>query len=280
MNEIKIFNNPKFGEIRTVIIEDNAWLIAKDVCKVLELNNVSQALSSLDDDDKMQINPNIINYDIGLSNVLNKNTVGFDVKTVIPEAGRGGRDMLLINESGFYTLVLRSNMPNAKPFRKWVTSEVLPAIRKTGGYIVAKEEDTPEIIMARAILVAQDSINRLKNQLETKEQQIALQAKELKAQAPKAEYYDSVLDSEGLIATTLIAKDLGMSAAALNKKLFSLNIIYRCQGTWVVTAKYQALGYAKSKTFPYHDQKGELHSSIHFYWTEPGRMFIIQKLTA
>ena len=280
MNEIKIFNNPQFGEIRTVIIDNNAWLIAKDVCKVLELNNVSQALSSLDDDDKTQINPNIINYDIGISNVLNKNTIGFDIKTVIPEAGRGGRDMLLINESGFYTLVLRSNMPNAKPFRKWVTSEVLPAIRKTGGYIIATPEDTPEIILAHAILVAQDSINRLKNQLETKEQQIALQVKELKLQAPKAEYCDSVLDSEGLIATTLIAKDLGMSAATLNKKLFSLNIIYRCQGTWVVTSKYQTLGYAKSKTFLYHDQKGDLHTSIHFYWTEQGRKFIIQKLTA
>lgn len=251
MNEIKIFNSPQFGEIRTISVNEEPLFAASDVCKVLGYSNPSKAISDHTDDDER--------YNESLE--------------------RGGT-LLFVNESGLFSLVLRSNKPEAKPFRKWVTSEVLPAIRKTGGYIATTIEDTPETILARAILVANDSINRLKNQIETKEQQIALQAKELKDQAPKAEYYDSVLDSEGLIATTLIAKDLGMSAIALNKKLFAMNVIYNCQGNWVVTAKYQALGFAKSKSFPHHDSKGELHTSIHFYWTQKGREFIIRKLTA
>lgn len=254
MSEIKLFSNPRFGEIRTAINESGDPLFClNDLCLNIGISNSRNVKSRLDDGDVCQI----------------------DTPTT-----SGVQSMTFVNESGMYDVIIRSDSENAKPFRKWVTSEVLPAIRKTGGYITATLEDTPETILARAILVANDSINRLKNQIETKEQQIALQAKELKEQAPKAEYYDSVLDSEGLIATTLIAKDLGMSASALNKKLYAMNVIYNCQGTWVVTAKYQAMGFAKSKSFPHHDSKCELHTSIHFYWTQKGREFIIRKLTA
>jgi anti-repressor protein len=152
---IQIFSNSQFGEVRVVYIDGNAWLIAKDICKALGLTNVSQALSSLDEDDKRTINPNIINCDIGISNVLNRHTVGMDIKTVIPEAGKGGRDLLLVNESGFYTLVLRSNMPEAKVFRKWVTSEVLPSIRRTGAYIARKPLSVSEQLLYSAQLMVE-----------------------------------------------------------------------------------------------------------------------------
>jgi len=253
MNEIKLFSNPQFGEIRTAVNESGDPLFClADVAKSLGYSNAPKA---------------VIDHCKGV--------------TVLETPTNGGIQQIKFGkESEVYRLVMRSKLPDAEKFQDWVCEEVLPAIRKTGGYITTTIEDTPETILARAILVANDSINRLKNQIETKEQQIALQAKELKDQAPKAEYYDSVLDSEGLIATTLIAKDLGMSATALNKKLFAMNVIYNCQGTWVVTAKYQNLGYAKSKSFPHHDSKGELHTSIHFYWTQKGREFIIRKLTA
>lgn len=251
MNKIKLFTNPQFGEIRTAKTEIGEPLFClADLCKALNIQNTTQVAQRLDQDERSMLN-----------------------------IGRQG-SATFVTESGMYTVILRSDSPLAKPMQKWVTSEVLPAIRKTGGYIATTIEDTPETILAKAVLVAQDSINRLKNQLETREQQLKLQSEELKKQAPKAEYYDNVLDSEGLIATTLIAKDLGMSASALNKKLFAMNVIYNCQGTWVVTAKYQAMGFAKSKSFPHHDSKGELHTSIHFYWTQKGREFIIRKLTA
>lgn len=257
MNELKIFNSPQFGEIRTIKTEsDNALFHATDIAKSLGYENPAEAISTHCKSGNIE-------------------------KCYVPHInGVGGVNMQFIPESEVYRLVMRSKLPDAEKFQDWVCEEVLPAIRKTGGYITTVIEDTPETILARAILVANDSINRLKNQIETKEQQLKLQSDELKKQAPKAEYYDSVLDSEGLIATTLIAKDLGMSANALNKKLFAMNVIYNCQGTWVVTSKYQALGYAKSKSFPHHDSKGELHTSIHFYWTQKGREFIIRKLTA
>ena len=252
MNEIKLFTNPQFGEIRTAANEIGDPLFClSDLCKALNLTNTTVVAQRLDDEEVTKLD---LGGRVGITN--------------------------FVTESGMYTVILRSDSPLAKPMQKWVTSEVLPAIRKTGGYITTTIEDTPETILAKAVLVAQDSINRLKNQLETREQQLKLQSDELKKQAPKAEYYDNVLDSEGLIATTLIAKDLGMSASALNKKLFAMNVIYNCQGTWVVTAKYQALGFAKSKSFPHRDSKGELHTSIHFYWTQKGREFIIRKLTA
>lgn len=253
--QIKLFNSPKFGEVRTVTGDSGkALLHATDVAKSLGYENPAEAIST----------------HCKSSNI---------VKCYVPHTnGIGGVYMQFIPEGEVYRLVMRSKLPGAEEFQDWVCEEVLPAIRIIGGYIATREEDTPETILARAVLVANDSINRLKNQLETKQKQIELQEKELKEQAPKADYYDKVLDSEGLIATTLIAKDLGMSAAALNKKLFAMNIIYRCQKTWVVSAKYQAMGYAKSKSFPFHDQKGELHTQIHFYWTQSGRKFIIERL--
>ncbi|MDD4972602.1 MAG: phage antirepressor KilAC domain-containing protein [Paludibacter sp.] len=253
MNEIKIFSSHQFGEIRTAINENGDPLFClNDLCLNIGINNSRAVKSRLDEGDVSQI----------------------DTPTT-----SGVQSMTFVNESGMYDVIIRSDSENAKPFRKWVTSEVLPAIRKHGGYLTSQKVE--EALMNPDILI------RLATELKTERQEkerlqviSTLQAKELKDQAPKAEYYDSVLDSEDLIATTLIAKDLGMSAVALNKKLFNLNIIYRCQGTWVVTAKYQALGYAKSKSFPHLGNDGQMHTSIFFYWTQKGREFIIKKLTA
>jgi prophage antirepressor-like protein len=251
MREIQIFNHPRFGEVRVSQLESGEPLfVATDVCKVLGYTNTSKAIGDHTEDDER--------YNESLD--------------------RGG-SILMINESGLYSLILRSNKIEAKSFRKWVTSEVLPAIRKTGGYIVTNEEDTPETILARAVLVAQDSINRLKNQIEIKQQQLLLANTTIKTQAPKVEYYDEVLDSEGLISTTIIAKDLGMSASALNRKLHMMGIIFPQNGTWVPYSKYQGNGLSKSKTFPYQDKDGKQKTAIHFYWTEKGREFIMSKIT-
>lgn len=125
--------------------------------------------------------------------------------------------------------------------------------------------------MARAVLVAQDTINRQKEQLYLKEKQLQLQA-------PKVEYFDEVLNSDNLIPMTIIAKDLGMSAIALNKTLHKMNVIYRCGKTWVAYSKYQENDFFKSKTHPYVNEKGEQHTAIHFYATEKGRQFIMNTL--
>lgn len=132
------------------------------------------------------------------------------------------------------------------------------------------------------VLRGMEILDRRNKELEQRNamqaEQIALQSRELKAQAPKAEYYDEVMDSEGLISTTIIAKDLGMSAGALNKRLHQMGVIYRQSDTWVPFSKYQDKGYCKSKTFPYTDKDGKHKTAIHFYWTEKGREFIMQKI--
>jgi prophage antirepressor-like protein len=271
---IQIFKNSQFGEVRVIEMNGENWLIAKDICNALGLTNVSQAVSSLDEDDKRTINPNIINYDIGISNVLNKHTIGMDIKTVIPEAGKGGRDLLLINESGFYTLVLRSNMPEAKSFRKWVTSEVLPAIRKHGGYIVAKTDETPEEIMAHALLVAQDTLNRQKQRVQILEGENEHLTREVKQLAPKAEYTDKVLQSTSTYTMTQVAKELGMSAVALEKKLHAMGVTFKQSGQWMLYAKYQGSGYTRPRTHYYPQSDGTTGTNTITTWTEKGRAFV------
>jgi phage antirepressor YoqD-like protein len=120
----------------------------------------------------------------------------------------------------------------------------------------------------------------LQQRVETTTKQLELANTTIKHQAPKVEYYDEVLDSTGLISTTIIAKDLGMSAETLNKKLNQLGIIFKQNGTWVPYSRYQDKGFCKSKTFPYTDQDGKQKTSIHFYWTEAGRQYIFKVMSS
>ena len=156
MNEIKIFNSPRFGEIRTAKTESGEPLFhATDIAKSLGYENPAEAIST-------------------------HCKSGNIAKCYIPHTnGLGGVNMQFIPETEVYRLVMRSKLPDAEKFQDWVCEEVLPSIRKTGGYVVAREEDTPEVIMARALFVAKDAIDRQKMQLEEKERQLALSQKQL-----------------------------------------------------------------------------------------------------
>ena len=134
MDILKIFEKAEFGRVRVVECEGEPWFVVKDVCECLELTDVSKTISLLDDDEK------------GTNSIR---TPG------------GEQQMLVISEPGLYSLILRSRKPEAKAFKRWVTHEVIPSIRKTGGYLIAKLDDTPEAILARAVLVAQDTIRRI-----------------------------------------------------------------------------------------------------------------------
>lgn len=116
MTDIAVFDHPEFGSVRQVLIDGDPWFVFADVCRALEIGNTGQAITYLDDDEKQQVNSNIINSDVAL----------------------GGREPWIINESGLYSTVLRSRKPQAKVFKKWITSEVLPSIRKTGQYSRSK----------------------------------------------------------------------------------------------------------------------------------------------
>lgn len=162
-NEIQAFANARFGTIRALNMDGEPWFVARDVTNALGLDRT--ATYKLDDDEK---------------DVCSTHTLG------------GEQEVSIISESGFYTLVLKSRKPEAKAFQRWVTHEVLPAIRRTGGYMVTVESETPEQTMARALIIAQETMAR-------KDAQIA----EMK---PKAFFADSVSNSESTILIGQLAK--------------------------------------------------------------------------
>lgn len=166
MNDIQIFDNPQFGELRTLTDESGEpWFVARDVARVLCVKNTHDATRNLDDDEK-----------------------GVEIF----DTPGGAQKMTIINESGFYRIIMRSHTQEAKAFQRWVTHEVLPAIRKTGGYIHATPDESPETIMARALIVANETLERQKKQIE-----------ELK---PKALFADAVGASDGTCLIGELAK--------------------------------------------------------------------------
>lgn len=161
-------------EVRAFTGDDgDPWFVAKDVCDVLGFKNTADATKNLDENEKSSIEPNMLSQQVGLENTLNPRTIGKNVRTVIPEAGKGGRNLTLVNESGLYSLIFNSRKPEAKAFKKWVTSEVLPSIRKHGGYIQGQEEEEdPDALMARALEVAKSKLEEKKKLAEKQRQKL------------------------------------------------------------------------------------------------------------
>ena len=239
MNEIQIFQNHEFGAIRTISNErGEAMFCAKDVCDTLGYNNSRDALRN---------------------HVEAEDVEKFDTPT------KGGKQKLnYINESGLYALVLFSKLDSAKRFKHWVTSEVLPSIRKQGGYMVVRPDDSDEIILARALQIMQATLQR-RDELIAKLQ-------------PRAEYADHVLDSISCFTVTQIGKELGMTGHDLNVLLCSHKIQYAQSGQYLLYADYARQGLAKNRTFSREASDGTLHTRTYLVWTEKGRDFIHQLL--
>lgn len=260
MEEIKIFNSPQFGEIRTTGTSENPLFCLSDVCSVLGLRQ---------GDVKQRLDKGV-------------------VSTQPLETAGGIQHANFVNEDGLYDVILDSRKPQAKAFRKWVTSEVLPAIRKTGGYLATKQDDTPEEIMARALTIAQATLAKREERLkqleaenehkqvviEQKEEEIIIKDKKIKILAPKGESFDKIMSSEGLVTTNMIAAFLEISAIKLNKLLCEWGIQYKQSSVYFLTIKYRGNGYTKHVPHPYMDN-GVQKSREHMYWTEKGRKFVI-----
>lgn len=240
------FNN---NEVTVVINENNEPLfVAKEICDILEIQNSRQAVGQLDDDEKLTY--------------------------VLHRAGQN-RNVNVITESGLYSLVLRSNKPEAKVFKKHVTSEILPSIRKTGGYMVTKEEDTPETIMARALQIAQQTLDNHKQRLQILEGENQHQQEQIKVLVPKAEYTDKVLQSTSTLTVNEIALELGISNIKLNKILEEKGVQYKQGKIWLLTTKYRDRGLATLRTFTKFDEETkEQKTYSNTVWTEKGRQFI------
>ena len=236
MNEMMIFQNVEFGAIRTMSNEQGeALFCAKDVALALGYGQPRKAIARhIDEDDGMK-------------------------RTLIDSLGRKQR-ATFINESGLYALILSSKLEGAKRFKRWVTSEVLPAIRKQGGYLVAKKGESEKEVMKRALEI-------VKTTLAKRDEQIA------KLQ-PRAEYADSVLDSITCITTTQLAKELGMSAQELNRRLCEMRIQYWQSGQYMLYAEFARQGFAKSRTRKHTLKHGMVLTEMYLVWTERGREFI------
>lgn len=269
MNNLQIFENPDFGQVRMVMIEDNPYFVGKDVAEILGYKNPNEAIQDhVDNEDKF------LRSSMG-SEMLK---LFSSVKDIQNKFGR--QDNWFINESGVYALVFSSKLPKAKEFKRWVTSEVLPAIRKHGAYMteqtVEKALTSPDFLIQLATNLKKEQEAR--QEAEAKnfklEHEVVGLNEKISELKPKADYVDRILKSTSLVTTTQIAKDYGMGAPTFNKKLKELKVQHNVGGQWVLTYKYQGKGYASSETIEVEKKDGSTKTVMHTKWTQKGRLFL------
>ena len=252
MNDIQVFNSPEFGEIRTVEIDGKPYFVGADVAKARGYKRGTKAVQDhVDEEDR-------------------------DAVPIQDSIGRM-QNTPIINESGLYSLILSSKLPSAKRFKHWVTSEVLPAIRKHGIY--ATEDVTDKILNNPEFGI--ELLTKYKEERDKRKflsEQVLTQQKLISELKPKADYVDHILKSTSSVKTTQIAKDYGMSARAFNKLLYELGIQYKVGDQWVLYAKYQACGYVRSVTYEYRHRDGRLDVRMCTEWTQKGRLFLYETL--
>lgn len=190
MSEIQKFMNEDFGTIRTVNVNGDPWFVAKDVCDILGVQNVTQSMQQLEDFERSMFN-----------------------------IGRQG-EVNIISESGFYTLVLRSRKPIAKPFRLWVTQEILPQVRQTGGYIPIKEEEPNEVFLARAVQIANETIKH-------KDEIIANQKKRIASLEETEQDWKLLMDTKGTFSVNEIAHFIGIGEYKLFSYMRNVGLLFK-----------------------------------------------------
>ena len=243
MNELQVFQSEEFGSVRTVSIDGDAWFVGKDVAEILGYADTNKAIAMhVDDEDKL--------------NDKSSSSLG----------QRGG---WLINESGLYSLILRSQLPNAKGFKRWVTSEVLPSIRKHGMYAMDEIIANPDLAINALLALKEEREKRQQLELTA-----AVQRQQIAEMQPKASYYDLILQNKSTVPVTQIAKDYGLSARAFNELLHTLGVQYRFRKTWLLYQEYAEQGYTQSRTYALDAEKSVMHT----YWTQKGRLFLYDLL--
>lgn len=252
MQELKIFESAAFGAVRALGIDGAPWFVGKDVAEILGYSNPQKAIRDHVDEEDRTVNESF--------------TVNGTMGT-------------LINESGLYSLVLSSKLPSAKAFKRWVTCEVLPSIRKHGAYmteeILQKTLENPDFLIGLATQLKEEREKRLAAELDK-----AVLTQQVAELRPKASYYDLILQCASLLSVTEISKDYGMSAKAFNKQLHELRIQYQQSGVWFLYAEYQDGGYTQTKTQNYSRSDGSQGARTHMYWTQKGRLFLYERLKA
>lgn len=243
MNELQIFTNAEFGSVRTTVIDGEPFFVGKDVAEILGYRDTSDALKRhVDEEDKLT--------------------------RCFTDSGQN-REMYIINESGLYSLILRSQLPKARKFKRWVTSEVLPAIRRHGMYAIDEMLENPDLAIAALTQLKEERKRRKELEITT-----AIQNQQIAELKPKASCYDLILQNRNTVPVTQIAKDYGMSGRRFNELLHDLGIQYKFRKTWLLYQHYADLGYTQSKTFAIDAEKSVMHT----YWTQKGRFFLYDLL--
>lgn len=249
MNELKNFTFED-QQIRALAIEGEPYFLGKDVAEALEYTNTSKAIRDhVDNEDKLTER--------------------------IVLSGQN-REVIFINESGLYSLILGSKLPTAKKFKRWVTSEVLPAIRKHGAYMT--DQKAAAIVTDKNALA--DLLQQAAYQLKEKDVKIERLTAELEVSSKKATYLDLIVETKDGMTATQVAQDYGLSAKKFNALLHALGVQRKVNEQWILYAKYQGKGYIASKTFTYTDSTGKNHAKINTVWTQKGRLFLYELLKA
>ena len=242
-NTVQVFNFEN-SEIRTTVIDDTPYFVGKDVAKTLGYKDTVNAIKShVDDEDKR----------------------GWQITTP-----SGNQNMTVVTESGVYALIFGSKLPSAKKFKRWVTNDVLPDIRKHGAYLTNDKIEE--------ILLSPDTLIKVATELKNEREKNVLLTQQVSESRPKADYYDKIMQSKSLVTITQIAKDYGWSAKQMNDKLHELGVQYKIGGQWVLYSKYQDKGYTFSTTVDITKKDGSSDVKMNTKWTQKGRVFIYSLL--
>ncbi|MCP8848968.1 phage antirepressor [Latilactobacillus curvatus] len=240
MNDLQLFNF-NGDQVRTVLIGGEPHFVGKDVADILGYSETNAMTKRLDEED-----------------FISTKLSGMNMKSTI------------INESGLYAAIIGSKLPKAKKFKRWVTGEVLPTIRKNGAYLTAEK--------AEEILLNPDTIINLAQQVKNERQGRLIAEQRVNELTPKATYYDTVLANEALVSITVIAKDYGMSGAKMNMLLHDLKVQYKQGKTWLLYAKYQRNGWTQSETQMVRRKDGTEKAVLNTKWTQKGRLGLYELL--
>ena len=230
----QIFKSKEFGQIRTCMMDGECYFVGKDVASALGYRNAPKAMADhVDDEDK------------GITKCY---TLG------------GNQEMTVINESGLYSLILSSKLESAKRFKRWVTSEVLPAIRKNGRYELEQQN------------------TQLSNQNRMLESRNSLLEEITAQQKPLTDYARTILSSTQTVTVTQIAQDYGYGPVRFNELLFQLHIQHKVGGQWILYIPYLNKGYVQSFSSYFVKPDGEIQVKLHTRWTQSGRLFLYEEL--
>lgn len=250
MNKLQVFSY-EGNEVRTVRMGEETWWVLKDVCEILNLTTPAKVSERLEEDE------------VSLTHITD--SIGRKQETTV------------VSESGLYNVILRSEKPEAKKFKRWVTHEVLPSIRKVGLY--ATPETAEKLLSDPDFLIeALRELKAIRAKNAVLSETVSIQNQQIAEMKPKAGYYDVILACKDAVAITTIAKDYGKSGQWLNDYLHTLGVQFKQGNIWLLYQKHAEHGYTCTRTHNYTGTDGEQHSKVHTYWTQKGRLFIYELL--